>query len=41
MTLGGLTRLIGRLVSGKGFAGRKHQLWFSHDFKIWFYRPAR
>jgi hypothetical protein len=40
MTLDSLERLIGRLVSRKGFAGRKHKLLFSKDFKIWFYRPA-
>jgi hypothetical protein len=34
-------RLVGRMVSRKGFAGQKHNLLFSKDFKIWFYRPAR
>src|SRR6266478_3286844 len=41
MTIDSLERLIDRLVSRKGFAGWKHNLLFSKDFKIWFDRPAR
>jgi len=34
MTLDSVERLIGRLLSRKGFAERKHNLLFSKGFKI-------
>ena len=41
LTIDSLEWLISKLVSRNGFAGRKHNLLFSNDFKIWFGRPAR